>query len=120
MITVADLLSLLEERKIKNIEQLAREVDIPIENLHLILTDLNQHNLVEYNTKTGDVALSKWLQKISRRIERSKPASGEIILPRYGEIQIQDVVIGNYTSRDLELKVRLRARFKEIAICDLT
>ncbi|MEM3579412.1 MAG: hypothetical protein QXL54_04240 [Candidatus Bathyarchaeia archaeon] len=120
MITVADLLSLLEEQKIKNIKQLAKEVDIPRENLHLILIDLDQHNLVEYNIKTGDVSLSEWLQKVSRKIERSKPASGEIILPRYGEIKIQDMLIGNYTSRDLELKVRLRARCKEIAICDLT
>lgn len=118
MITVADLLSLLEEQKIKNIKQLAKEVDIPRENLHLILIDLDQHNLVEYNAKTGDVTLSKWLQKVSSKIERSKPASGEIVLPKYGEIRIQDIVVGNYTSRDLQLKVRLRTKSKEIAICD--
>lgn len=120
MVTVADLLTLIEEQKTKNIKQLARETEIPKEQLHLILMDLSQYNLVEYDVKTGDIKVSRWLLNINQKIEKSKPPTGEIILPKYGEIRIQDMVIGNYTTKDLELKVRLKARLREIAICELT
>jgi len=120
MLTVADILTLIKEQKAKDIKKLAKETEIPKESLHLILTDLSQHNLIEYNAETGEVKLPKWLLKVDRKIEKGKPAVGEIILPRYSEVQIQDTVIGNYTGRDLELKVRLRAKLKEISICELT
>ncbi|MEM2889633.1 MAG: hypothetical protein QXR42_09240 [Candidatus Bathyarchaeia archaeon] len=120
MVTVADLLTLIEEQKTKDIKNLAKETEIPKEKLHLILTDLSHYNLVKYDEKTGKVTLSRWLLDISQKIERIKPPTGEIILPKYGEIKIQDIVIGNYTTKDLELKVRLKAKLKEIAICELT
>ncbi|MEM3697162.1 MAG: hypothetical protein QXQ94_06650 [Candidatus Bathyarchaeia archaeon] len=120
MVTVADLLTLIEEQKTKNIRQLVKETEIPKEQLHLILTDLSRYNLVEYNAKTGEVKVSRWLLNLNQKIEKSKPPIGEIILPKYGEIKIQDMIIGNYTTRDLELKVRLKARLKEIAISELT
>ncbi|MEM1589520.1 MAG: hypothetical protein QXZ68_07130 [Candidatus Bathyarchaeia archaeon] len=120
MITVADLLTLIEEQKTKNIKQLAKETGIPKEQLHLILTDLSQYNLIKYDVETGEIELSKWLRDINRKIEKGKPSTGEIILPRYGEVKIQDMVIGNYTTKDLELKIRLKVRQKEIAICELT
>jgi len=120
MLTVADLLALIEEQKTKNIKQLAKETEIPREQLHLILKDLNRYNLIEYDVKTGSVKMSKWLLNLNQKIEKSTPPIGEIVLPKYGEIKLQDMVIGNYTSRDLELRVRLKARQKEIAICELT
>ncbi|MEM3769679.1 MAG: hypothetical protein QXG76_00650 [Candidatus Bathyarchaeia archaeon] len=120
MLTVADLLSLIEEQKTKSIKQLAKETEIPKEKLHLILTDLTQRNLIKYDAKTGEVKLPEWLLDISKRIEKSRPPTGEIILPKYREIAIQDIIIGNYTTKDLELKVRLKARLKEIAICEVT
>jgi hypothetical protein len=64
--------------------------------------------------------MARWLKNIDQKIEKEKTATGEIILPKYKEIQIQDVVIGNYTGNDLELKFRLRAKAKEIAICPAT
>lgn len=120
MLTVADLLAIIEEQKTKNVKQLAKETEIPKERLHLILKDLSQHNIVKYDAKTGTVTLPKWLLNVSREIEKGSPATGEIIVPRYREIQIQDTIIGNYTSKDLELKFRLRAKLKEIAICEVT
>lgn len=120
MLTVLDLLTLLEMEKTKNIKQLAKEVEMPKEALHAILMDLSQHNILKYDAETGKVTLPGWLLNINRKIERAKPSTGELILPRYGEIRIQDTVIGNYTARDLELKVRLKAKVKEIAICELT
>jgi len=120
MLTVAEILALIEEQKTKNLRQLARETDIPKEQLHLILKDLCQYNLVEYDVETGSVKVSKWLQNLNQKIEKSKPPTGQIILPKLGEIKLQDIIIGNYTSRDLELKIRLKARQKEIAICELT
>ncbi len=120
MLTVAEILALIEEQKTKNLRQLARETDIPKEQLHLILKDLSQYNLVEYDVETESVKVSKWLQNLNQKIEKSKPPTGQIILPKLGEIKLQDIIIGNYTSRDLELKIRLKARQKEIAICELT
>ena len=120
MLTTADLLTIIEEQKTKNITQLAKETQIPEERLHEILKSLNQHNLLNYNPKTGKVTLPKWLVNLNKKIEKEKPATGEILLPKYAEIKIQDILIGNYTGIDLELKVRLKAKQKEIAICAIT
>lgn len=120
MQTVADLLTLLEEQKTKNIEKLAEETEIPKEVLHLILKDLDKRNLVKYNDKTGEVTLPAWLLEVNEKIEKGKAPAGEVILPKCTEVRVQDIVIGNFTSKDLALKIRLRARIKEIAICDLT
>jgi predicted transcriptional regulator len=120
MLSTADLLTIIEEQESLNIKKLAKKLEIPEKNLQEILTNLSKHNFVEYNRKTGKVTLPKWLISINQKIEKEKPATGEIILPKYKEIQIQDTLIGNYTEKDLELKIRLKAKHKEIAICDIT
>jgi hypothetical protein len=51
-------------------------------------------------------------------MEATKPTVGEIILPKYQEIQIQGIVIGNYTKEALALKIWIKAKIKEIAICE--
>ena len=120
MLSTTDILSFIEEQKTVDIKQLAKKLEIPLGSLKEILTDLAKYKLVEYNEKTGEIKLSNWLAKIDKEIEKLKPAIGEIILPRYQEIKIQEISIGNFTKNDLELKVRLRARLKEIAICDVS
>jgi len=120
MLSTADLLTIIEEQKSQNIKKLAKKLEIPEKSLHEILTNLRKHNLIEYDHETGKVSLPKWLTNINKQIEKEKPATGEIILPKYKEIQIQDALIGNYTEKDLELKIRLKAKHKEIAICDVT
>lgn len=119
MLTTADLLTIIEERKSLNIKRLAKKLEIPEKSLREILTNLQDNNLIEYDPETGRITLPKWLININRKIEKAKPATGEIILPKYREIKIQDLLIGNYTKNDLELKIRLRAKQKEIAICPL-
>jgi hypothetical protein len=119
MLTTADLLTIIEEQKSIDIKKLAKKLEISPKSLHAILTNLCQHNIVEYDSKTGKVALPKWLLNINQKIEDEKAATGEIILPKYKEIRIQDVLIGNYTGNDLELKVRVKATMKEIAICPI-
>jgi hypothetical protein len=114
------MLSLIEEQRTIDIKQLAKKLEIPIGNLKEILMDLAKYKLVEYDEKTGKIKLPDWLTKIDKEIEKLKPATGAIILPRYQEIKIQDITIGNFTKNDLDLKVRLKARLKEIAICDLS
>jgi hypothetical protein len=114
------MLSLIEEQKTIDIKQLAKKLEISVGNLKEILMDLAKYKLVEYNEKTGKIKLPDWLTKIDKEIEELKPATGAIILPRYQEIKIQDITIGNFTKNDLDLKVRLKARLKEIAICDLS
>jgi len=119
MLTTADLLIIIEDEGLLNVKELAKKLEISQETLHEILTDLQKHGLVECNPKTGNVNLPKWLTSINKKIEIVKPVAGEIILPKYQEIKIQDLLIGNYTKEDLELKIRLRARQKEIAICTI-
>jgi DNA-binding IclR family transcriptional regulator len=119
MLTTMDLLTLIEEEKTIDIRQLAKRLDISILTLKQILTDLAEHELVEYNEKTGKLRLPSWLIEIDKEIEELAPATGAIILPRFQEIKIQDVAVGNFTRNDLELKVRLKAMSKEIAICDV-
>jgi len=119
MPTIADLLTLIEEQESLSIKKLANELEISEENLHEILTSLCQHNFIEYNQKIGTITLPKWLTNIDRKINSEKSAVAEILLSKYREMQIQDVLIGNYTGKDLELKIRLRAKSKEIAICDV-
>jgi predicted transcriptional regulator len=119
MLSTIDILSFIEEQKTVDIKQLAKKLEMPVDNLKEILRDLARYKLVEYNEKTGKINLPDWLTKIDREIEKLKPATGAIILPRYQEIKIQDIAIGNFTKTDLELKVRLKAGFKEIVICDV-
>jgi hypothetical protein len=119
MLTTIDLLTLIEEQRTIDTRKLAKKLEIPILTLKQILTDLAEHKLVEYDEKTGKLRLPSWLIEIDKEIEELAPATGAIILPRFQEIKIQDVAIGNFTKNDLELRVRLKARFKEIAICDV-
>lgn len=119
MLSTIDILSLIEEQKTVNIKQLAKKLEIPSSNLKEILLNLAKNKLIEYNEKTGKIKLPNWLTEIDKEIEELKPATGAIILPRYQEIRIQDITIGNLTKNDLELNVRLRARLKEITICDV-
>jgi hypothetical protein len=120
MLSTIDMLSIIEEQKTINIKQLAKQLEIPLNDLKTILTDLTKYKLVNYNEKTGEIKLPNWLTKIDQTLEKTKPATGAIILPRYKEIRIQDITIGNYTKNELELNIRLKAKLKEIAICDLS
>jgi hypothetical protein len=118
MLSTVDLLSVIEEQKICGIEQLAKKLEMSVEQLEELIKTLSNHNLLKYSPKSGRVKLPLWLVNIDKQIEESKPATGTIILPRYQEIAIQGITIGNFTRNDLELKMRFGARLKEIAICD--
>lgn len=119
MLSIIDILSTIEEEETYNIKQLAKRLEIPTEQLEKIIKDLREHNLVEYDDQTGQVKLPLWLVNIEREFENIKPATGNIILPKNQKIKIQDVVIGNFTDKDLELSLRLKLKLKEIAICNL-
>ncbi|MGB9756524.1 MAG: hypothetical protein ACPLVJ_01925 [Candidatus Bathyarchaeales archaeon] len=119
MLTAADLLTIIQEQKSAKINQIAKKLEIPQDHLHEILTNLDKHNLIEYDSKTGKITMPKWLININKKIEATKPTTGEIILPKYQEIQIQDVIIGNYTKESLSLRIWLKAKRKEIAICNI-
>lgn len=119
MLSVVDILSLVEERKSITLGQLAKAFGIPPQRLNEILLDLSKHNLVDYDLESGMVKLPRWILQINEKFEEVKPATGTIILPRFQEIKIQDITIGNYTKEDVELNVRFRGKLKEIAICNL-
>lgn len=119
MLSTTDILSIIEEEKMYDIKQLAKQLEIPVVQLEKILKDLSKHNLVEYNQQIGKVKISSWLINIDEEIEHLKPTTGTIILPKNQEIKLQDVTIGNFTNEDLELNVKLKAKQKEIAICEI-
>ncbi|MEM2506759.1 MAG: hypothetical protein QXF61_06955 [Nitrososphaeria archaeon] len=119
MLSIIDILATIREEETYNIKQLAKRLEIPTEQLEKIIKDLREHNLVEYDDQTGQVKLPLWLVNIEREFENIKPATGNIILPKNQKIKIQDVVIGNFTDKDLELSLRLKLKLKEIAICNL-
>lgn len=120
MLSTTDILSVIEEEKTYDIKQLAKKLEIQMEQLEKILKDLSKYNLVEYNQQTGKVKISPWLINIDKEIEDLKPATGTIILPKNQEIKLQDVTIGNFTDEDLELNVKMKTKQKEIAICKIS
>lgn len=119
MLSIIDILSTIEEEETYNIKQLAKRLETSKEQLKKIIKDLREHDLVEYDDQTGQVKLPLWLVNIEKEFENIKPATGNVILPKNQEIKIQDVVIGNFTDKDLELSLRLKPKLKEIAICNL-
>lgn len=116
---MAEILYALEEETL-NAKELSEKLDIPLDQLDHILTDIMLKNVVEYNRQTGKIRLSKWIIRLGKEMENLKPATGTIILPRNQEIKLQDIVVGNFTDKDLELLVRLKTNRKEIAICTAT
>jgi hypothetical protein len=119
MLSTVDILCTIEDQGIHDVKQLARKLDISVKQLKEVLLNLSKHKLVDYDSKTGKVVLPNWLVDIDREIEEAKPPTGAIILPKNEEVKIQDMAIGNFTKKDLELRIRLKAKLKEISICDL-
>jgi hypothetical protein len=119
MLSTVDILTLLEEHGTFDLKQLAKKLEMPLEQLEELVRTLSEHELLDYNPKTGKLKLPPWLANINKQIEELKPSTGAIIVPRYQEITVQDVTVGNFTKNDLELKVRFGPRLKEIAICDV-
>jgi len=120
MQTAGDILTAIEEQKVYNVRQLAKNLNMEQKQLEDIIEDLIRHNIVDYNRRTGQVALPVWLVNINKEIGNVRPTTGEIILPKDQEIEIQDVTLGNFTKSDLELKIRLKPKRKEIAICEMS
>ena len=117
MLTTIDILSTIEEEDY-DAKRLAKRLGIQPNQLEKILKELTERNLIESNQQTGKVKLSQWLIDMNKAIENVRPATGTVILPRYQEIKLQDITVGNFTDHDVELNVRLTARQKEIAICE--
>ncbi|MEM2914188.1 MAG: hypothetical protein QXH91_02120 [Candidatus Bathyarchaeia archaeon] len=119
MLSTIDILTIIKDETC-TLKQLAKRLEVPIEQLAKIVKDLSQHNIIEYSEQTEQVKLPSWLLNIEKEAENIKPATGTIILPKNQEIKIQDIVIGNFTEKDLELNIRLKMKLKEIAVRDMT
>jgi len=116
---MTEILYAIEEEETLKAKELAKKLDVPMDQLEKILTYMMKKSLVEYNRQTGKIRLSPWFARLSKELENIRPATGTIILPKNQEIKLQDIVVGNFTSTDLELIVRLRTNHKEIAICTI-
>jgi transcription initiation factor IIE alpha subunit len=119
MLSAIDILAIIKGEEAYPIKQLAEKLEITTQQLKKIIKDLSEHNIVEYNEQTEQVKLPLWLVNIERQAESIKAATGTIILPKNQEIKIQDFTIGNFTEKDIELNIRLKANLKEIAICNM-
>ena len=117
---MAEILCAVEDEGTLDAKELSKRLDVPLDQLDRILSDMMRKSVLEYNRQTGKVRLSKWVARLGKEVENLKPATGTIILPRNQEIKLQDIVVGNFTDKDLELIVRLKTNRKEIAICTLT
>jgi transcription initiation factor IIE alpha subunit len=120
MLSTTDILTIIEEQETINIKELTKKLQIPQEQVEKILKDLNKHNLVDYDTQTGETKLSQWLVNLNKTIENIKPSIATIILPKNQEIKIEDLTIGNFIGTDLELNLKIKGKQKEIAICKIT
>lgn len=119
MPTTIDLLSLIEEERTLDIKHLAKNLGIEVVQLEKILEDLAVHSLIEYDQRTGKIKMPTWLTKINMENKSIKPATGTIILPKNQEIKLQDIAIGNFSDKNLELNVRLTGKQKEVSICNM-
>jgi len=117
---MAEILYAIEEEETLSAKELAKKLDVPMDQLERILTDMMKKSVVEYNRQTGKVRLSRWIARLGKELENIRPATGTIILPRNQEIKLQDIMVGNFTNIDIELIVRLRTNRKEIAICTVS
>jgi predicted transcriptional regulator len=120
MQSTIDILCVVEDEGVHNIKQLAKRLAIPVGQLETIVKSLSRYHLLDYDAKSGKITIPEWFADINREIEKAKPPTGAIILPSNEEVKIDDVVIGNFTKKDIELRVRLKAKVKEIAVCDLS
>jgi hypothetical protein len=117
---MAEILLAIEEGETLSDIELAKKLDIPMDQLEKILTDMMEKSVVEYDKQSGKIRLSGWIANLGKELETVRPATGSIVLPKNQEVKLQDVVIGNYTSSDLELLVRLRTNRKEIALRNIS
>jgi len=115
-----DILLTIEEEENCNTKKLAKKLGISTNTLEQLLRELSEKNVVEYDPKSGRVKLSQWLINLNNQIEDTKPATGAIILPKNQELKLEDIILGNFTEADLELKIRFAAKQKEIAICEIS
>jgi hypothetical protein len=115
----SEIFCLIEEEGTGSVKELAKKLEIPVTQLERVLTDLSGKNVLEYDPQTGKIRLPKWIVNLGKELENIKPATGAIVLPTNQKIEFQDVVIENFTNTDLELRIRLRTKRKEIAICTI-
>jgi hypothetical protein len=117
---MAEILLAIEEEETLSARKLGKKLDIPMDQLEKILTDMMKKSVVEYDKQSGKIRLSGWIANLGKELETVKPATGSIVLPKNQEVKLQDVVIGNFTSMDLELLVRLGTNRKEIALRNIS
>lgn len=116
MTTATDILFAMEEKENYTTKELVKKLAIPVDQLERILRGLSEVNLVEYDVHKGIVELSSWLANLNKEIKNIEPAVGTIILPKNQEVELQDIIIGNFTDKDIELAVRLSAKQKELSM----
>ena len=112
--------NLIEDGQWHRIEDLAEELNLPLEKVVQIITCLAKAKLIDYNEKTKEVKLQEWIKNLPvlKCKNNSKRSIGTLILPRDGgSAEIQGITIHNNSNLDLELDFLIEnGRIKEINI----
>ena len=112
--------NLIEDGQWHRIEDLAKELNLPLEKVVQIITCLAKAKLIDYNEKTKEVKIQEWIKNLPalKCKNNSKRSIGTLILPRDGgSAEIQGITIHNNSNLDLELDFLIEnGRIKEINI----
>ena len=112
--------NLIEDGQWHRIKDLAKELNLPLEKVVQIITCLAKAKLIDYNEKTKEVKLQKWIKNLLALEcnKNSKRSIGTLILPRNGgSAEIQGITIHNNSNLDLELDFLIEnGKIKEISI----
>ena len=112
--------NLIEDGQWHRIKDLAKELNLPLEKVVQIITCLAKAKLIDYNEKTKEVKLQKWIKNLPalKCNKNSKRSIGTLILPRNGgSAEIQEITIHNNSNLDLELDFLIEnGKIKEISI----
>ena len=117
--------NLIKDGEWHSLTQLSKELSLPNEQLTKISEILSEQGLIRYREEAGLVKFDlEWSSILSEdepeeKVEH-KPTVGTFIIPSQGSVTIQNVQITNVTEKEVELWIKVRKEFTEIAISKIT
>jgi len=117
--------NLIKDGTWHSLTQLSKELSLPNEQLAKISEILSEEGLIQYREEAGlikvDLESSSILSENDpeEKVEH-KPTVGTLIIPSQESVTIQNVQITNVTEKEVELWIKVRKEFTEIAIGKIT
>jgi len=117
--------NLIKDGEWHSLTQLSKELSLPNEQLAKIAEILSEQGIIQYREEAGLVKFDlEWSSVLSEnepeeKVEH-KPPVGTFIIPSQESVTIQNVQITNVTEKEVELWIKVRKKFTEIAISKIT